>query len=227
MNNKIHPTAIVDSNVTFGANNTILANTIIHGPTKIGSNNIIGPNVVIGTPGQDTRNPYYDSSNCEIEIGDNNIIREFTAIQKPCYKNITKLGNEIFLMQSVHIPHDAILQDKVNIAPMSVLAGITTLLKGASIGMGVTIHQHSIIGHYSMLGMGSAVVKNVKPFSIYVPNNPLRVNDYAIKKFGFEEYHEEITKYVIQNIDPVSKPIQSIVAEFEELHISSKRKLYA
>lgn len=227
MNNKIHPTAIVDSNVTFGDNNTILANTIIHGPTKIGSNNIIGPNVVIGTPGQDTRNPYYDSNNCEIEIGDNNIIREFTAIQKPCYKNITKLGNEIYLMQSVHIPHDAILQDKVNIAPMSVLAGITILLKGASIGMGVTIHQHSVIGHYSMLGMGSAIVKNVKPFSIYVPNNPLRVNDYAIKKFGFEEYHEEITKYVIQNIDPVSKPIQSIVAEFEELHISSKRKLYA
>ncbi|MFN8229385.1 MAG: hypothetical protein U0V03_00525 [Bacteroidia bacterium] len=96
MNNTIYPTAIVDSNVTFGANNTILAITIIHGPTKIGSNNIIGPNVVIGTPGQDTRNPYYDSSNCEIEIGDNNIIREFTAIQKPCYKNITKLGNEIF-----------------------------------------------------------------------------------------------------------------------------------
>jgi UDP-N-acetylglucosamine acyltransferase len=69
-------------------------------------------------------------------------------------------------MQSVHIPHDAIIQDYVNIAPMTVLAGITTILKYASIGMGVTINQYSVIGQYSMLAMGSAVVKNVKPFSI-------------------------------------------------------------
>jgi UDP-N-acetylglucosamine acyltransferase len=226
MNNSIHPSAIIDSNVIFGSNNKILANTIIYGPTRIGSNNIIGPNVIIGTPGQDTRNPYYDSSNCEIEIGNNNIIREFTAIQKPCYKNITRLGNNIFLMQSVHIPHDAIIQDYVNIAPMTVLAGITTILKCASIGMGVTINQYSVIGQYSMLAMGSAVVKNVKPFSIYIPNNLLKVNEYAIKKFGLEDYHQEISNYVIHNVDPVSQPIQEIVAEFEMLHIGSKRKLY-
>ena len=62
-NNEIHPTVIITGEVKFGTGNKILPNTIIIGPTEIGDNNIIGPNVVIGSPGQDTRNPRYDSTN--------------------------------------------------------------------------------------------------------------------------------------------------------------------
>ena len=36
------------------------------------------------------------TSNCQIIIGNRNIIREFTAIQKPCYESSTILGNDIF-----------------------------------------------------------------------------------------------------------------------------------
>ena len=224
--NIIHESCIIDNRVTMGANNKILANTIIIGPTDIGSNNIIGPNVVIGSPGQDTRDPHYDSTDCRIEIGNDNIIREFTAIQKPCYKDITKIGSECFLMQSVHIPHDAIIYDKVVIAPMSVLAGLTTLLSGASIGMGVTIHQHSIVGHYTLSAMGSAIVKNIKPFSVYVQNKKCRVNYYALKKFGYEEYTDEIEKYILEDKMPVSDSILIIIEEFNKLHSDSKRGLY-
>ncbi len=66
---------------------------------------------------------------------------------------------------------------------MCVLAGITTLLQGANIGMKVCIHQFTIVGHYSMIGMGSSLVKNVRPFTIYVTNKPPRVNLYAISLF--------------------------------------------
>lgn len=226
MSNEIHRTAIIDENVILGNDNEILPNTIIYGPTTVGDNNIIGPNVVIGSPGQDTRNPRYDSTNARIEIGDNNIIREFTAIQKPCYRDITKVGSNVFLMQSVHIPHDAILADDVVITPMCVLAGLTNILKGANIGMGVTIHQYSVIGHYSLAAMGSAVTKNIKPFSIYVPEKRPRVNLYAIKKFGFNDYIDEINKYVLEDIEPSSEKILEITTEFEHLHKESKRGLY-
>lgn len=225
--NNIHPTAIIDENVEIGYGNEILPYTIIHGPTKIGNNNIIGPHVVIGSPGQDTRNPRYDSSQCRIEIGNNNIIREFSAVQKPCYKDVTRIGDNVFLMQSVHIPHDAILQDDVVVTPMCVLAGITQLLKGANIGMGATIHQYSIVGHYTLVAMGSAVSKNIKPFSIYVPGKPLRVNSYAIKKYGFEEYEDEIRAYVLQGTQPTASIIASIVEQYQTLHSQSNRAEYA
>ena len=224
--NQIHPSCIIDERVELGDNNQILPNVVIIGPTKIGDNNIIGPNVVIGSPGQDTRNPRYDSSNCYIEIGNNNIIREFTAIQKPCYRDITKLGNDVFLMQSVHIPHDAILHDGVVVTPMCVFAGITTFLKYANIGMGVSVHQYTVVGHYSIIAMGSALLKNVRPFTQYVPGKKPKVNKYMIEKYGYQEYIDEISAYVLEGVLPVNDTILKYAEEFERLHAESKRPLY-
>lgn len=224
--NEIHGTAIVGEGVRLGTNNKILPYTILEGPLDLGDNNIIGPHVVIGSPGQDTRNPRYDSSQSRIQIGNNNIIREFTAIQKPCYKDVTRLGNDIFLMQSVHIPHDAILEDKVVITPMCVLAGITTLLEGANLGMGCAVHQYSIVGQYAIVATGAAVVKNIKPFSRYIPGKDISVNEYAVKKFGFQEYLDEISKYVLEGVMPQSSAVLSLVDKYTKLHVDSGRGQY-
>lgn len=212
--NNIHNTVIIEGDVSIGERNTILPNCIIYGPTEIGDDNIIGPNAIIGTPGQDTRNRYYDSSNCKIKIGNRNIIREFTAIQKPCYEDLTLIGNDVYLMQSVHIPHDAHVYDKSVITPMCVLAGIAKILEGANLGIGCSVNQYTVIGQYSIAAAGSVVMKNVKPFSRYIPNKPNSVNHYAIKKYGFEEYTEEIENYIINDIIPTSPQIIEIIDEF-------------
>ncbi|MFA9213496.1 MAG: hypothetical protein ACEQSR_06570 [Candidatus Methylacidiphilales bacterium] len=226
MGNKIHPTCIIEGDVKLGKGNKILPFTIIIGPVDIGDNNIIGPNVVIGSPGQDTRNPYYDSSNSRISIGSNNIIREFSAIQKPCYKDITKIGNNVFLMQSVHIPHDAIIHDKVVITPMVVLAGLTNIMEGANLGMGCSVNQYCVVGAYSIVGTKSPLMKNLKPFSRYVPSKNLSVNKYAINKFGFTEFEDEITKYVLENKMPTNEKIISIINQFDNLVEESKKETY-
>jgi UDP-N-acetylglucosamine acyltransferase len=224
--NDIHPTAIIEGDVKLGYGNKILPYSIIKGPVEIGNDNIIGPHVCIGQPGQDTRNKYYDSSNSIIKIGDRNIIREFCSIQKPCYEDITKIGNDVFLMQSVHIPHDCRISDNVVITPMCVLAGLTKILEGANLGMSCTISQYNVIGQYSIVATGAAAVKNVKPFSRYIPGKPISVNNYAIKKFGFDEYTVEISEYVLKNIYPKSEVVLAIINKFEELHINSKKELY-
>lgn len=213
--NQIHQSVIIEGEVKLGDNNRILPNCIIYGPVEIGNDNIIGPNVVIGTPGQDTRNRYYDSSNCRIKIGDRNIIREFTAIQKPCYEDITLIGNDVYLMQSVHIPHDAHLYDKVVITPMCVLAGIAKILEGANLAIGCSVNQYTVVGQYSIAAAGAVVMKNIKPFSRYIPNKPISVNTYAIKKYGFEEYMTEITDYVMDDIFPKSVRIKEVINEFD------------
>jgi UDP-N-acetylglucosamine acyltransferase len=129
-------------------------------------------------------------------------------------------------MQSVHIPHDAILQDDVVVTPMCVLAGITTLLRGANIAMGSTIHQYSVIGHYSLVAMGSAVTKNIKPFTIFVAGKPARVNNYAVEKFGYKDMIDEIQKFVLEDVKPRTDSLLNITEEFEKLHFDSKRPLY-
>ncbi len=224
--NEIHSTAIIGENVKIGKGNKILPYTIILGPTEIGDDNIIGPNVVIGSPGQDTRNPRYDSSNSLIKIGNRNIIREFTAIQKPCYEDITLLGDDIYLMQSVHIPHDAKLGNKVVITPMCVLAGITRLLEGSNLGMGAIVNQYCVIGQYSIVATGAVVMKNVKPFSRFIPNKTISVNTYAIKKYGFETFQQEIEAYVMDGVIPESIKIRFLIDIFNHDHTQSKRDLY-
>lgn len=224
--NKIHPTVIIEGDVKLGDNNEILPYTILIGPLQIGDNNWIGPQVVIGTPGEDTKNPRHDASEKLIRIGSNNIIREHVAIQKPCYEDITRIGDDTFLMHGSHVPHDAVLKNKVTLAPNVVIGGISKLLEGCNIGMGATLHQYSVIGHYSIIATNAAAIKNVKPFSRYIPGKTISVNTYAIKKFGFEEYEEEINAYVLENTKPKSKVICDIVKEFDYLHIKSGRALY-
>lgn len=164
MENQIDKTAIITGDVKLGKNNKILPYTVLTGPLEIGDDNTIGPNVVIGSPGQDTRNRYYDSAHCAIKIGNRNIIREFTAIQKPCYENITQLADDIYIMQSVHIPHDAIIESHSVITPMVALGGIVRILEGANLAVGVSVHQRVVIGQYSIAAMGASVMKNIKPF---------------------------------------------------------------
>ncbi len=226
MGNIIHSTAVIGPDVILGDNNEIGPYSIIYGPTNIGNNNYFGPHVVVGTPGQDTRNPRYDSSNCKIEIGDDNIIREFTAIQKPCYGEVTKIGNRIYLMQSVHVPHDAHIYDDAVITPMVVLSGIVHILNGANLGVGCSVHQYSVIGHYSIVSMGSAVVKNIKPFSKFIPRNPPSVNYYAIEKYGFGGVKDQIEEYVLNGRLPSDGRLNNIIDEYNNLSLNSKRKEY-
>ena len=99
---------------------------------------------------------------------------------------------------------------------MCVLGGIAKILEGANLGMGCTINQYTIVGQYSIAATGAAVMKNIRPFSRYIPGKPISVNKYAIEKYGFTEYYEEIEDYVLRNIPPHSEKISSIVDEFDK-----------
>jgi UDP-N-acetylglucosamine acyltransferase len=74
--------------------------------------------------------------------------------------------------------------------------------------------------------MGSALTKNIRPFTIFVANKPPRVNHYAIQKFGFQEHVDQITRYVQEGVLPSADLTQKLIDEFERVHIDSKRPLY-
>lgn len=226
--NEIHPTAVIGDGVKLGSGNKILPYTVLYGPLDIGDNNIIGPHVVIGSPGQDTRNPRYDSSNKRISIGNNNIIREFSAIQKPAYEDITSIGNDVYIMQGVHIPHDAVVEDRVVFAPMVALGGLVRVMEGANLAIGVSVHQRCVIGAYSILAMGAAVLKNVRPFTRYIPGKETTINKYAVEKFCFQNYQGEIESYVMQKKVPVEKggDVYRLIKSYQEFHSASGQKEY-
>src|SRR4051794_23287679 len=88
--NNIHPTPAIEGDVVMGTGNTILPYAVSLGPCRIGNGNWIGPHACVGTPGEFNREAL-SRMTTEVEgpsvvIGDDNVIREFVAIQQGSFR---------------------------------------------------------------------------------------------------------------------------------------------
>ncbi len=53
-------------------------------------------------------------------------------------------------------------------------------------------------------------------FTRYIPNKDLSVNKYAIEKYRYSDFYNEIEDYVLNDIQPNSSTIKNIATLFEE-----------
>ncbi|MCG3749309.1 UDP-N-acetylglucosamine acyltransferase [Amycolatopsis sp. Poz14] len=197
--NRIHPTAVVGEGVELGEGNVIGPYAVIVGPARIGDGNWIGPHVTIGTPGEDrggphpaawegapTGDPAQDGHG--VVVGSRNRIREYTSIQQGTWR-ATTLGDDCYVLRGSHIGHDVLVDDQVTLACNVMLGGHTHVWSFANLGMGTVVHQGGSIGPGAMVGMGSAVRREVGAFTITV-GNPARVtgvNTVGLSRRGLDE----------------------------------------
>ncbi|HEV7978036.1 UDP-N-acetylglucosamine acyltransferase [Amycolatopsis sp.] len=199
MVNRIHPSAVIGPGVELGADNVIGPFAVIVGPTVIGDGNWIGPHVTIGTPGEDRGGPHPVAWDDEptgdpaqdghgVRIGDRNRIREYVSIQQGTWRP-SRLGNGSYLLRGSHLGHDVVVDDEVTLACNVLLGGHTHVWSKANLGMGTVVHQKCRIGPGAMVGMGSAVRREVPAFTISV-GNPARVsglNVVGLSRYGLDE----------------------------------------
>lgn len=191
--NRIHPTAVIGADVELGDGNVVGPYTVIVGPCRIGDGNWIGPQVVIGTPAEVRGGPHPvgwddEADGPGVVIGDRCVVREFTSIHQGSHE-VTRIGDEVLLLARSHVAHDCALDDGVTMAAGVRLAGHTQVAAWANIGMGTVVHQFVRIGPGAMIGMGSAVRKDVPPFTITV-GNPARttgVNRVGLSRRGCDD----------------------------------------
>ena len=179
MSNYIHSTSIIGSNVILGNNNYIGPFCYITGDTIIGDNNRFEAYCSIGTP-PEHRN-YFTNDNQKLIIGNNNIFREYCSINTGT-SSPTKLGNNITMLRNSHVGHDCYLEDKVNLSCNVVLGGHCYLMEGCNFGLNSSCHQFSIIGAYSMVGMGCVIWKKnkIEPGKTYVGNPAKMIGENSI-----------------------------------------------
>jgi UDP-2-acetamido-3-amino-2,3-dideoxy-glucuronate N-acetyltransferase len=151
----IHPTAVIDENVTIGAGckiwhfSHILSGSKIGDGCNIGQNVVIGPDVVIG-------------KGCKIQ---NNV---------SVYKGVT-LEDGVFCGPSMVFTN--VYNPRAEIRKMSE-ARPTLVKKGATMGANATIICGITIGAYSFVGAGAVVTKNV-PEHALVMGNPAKQVGWA------------------------------------------------
>jgi len=224
--NTIHSTAVVEGNVRLGRGNVIGAHCTLIGPLALGDDNEIGPSAVIGTRGDELSQRRYDTAGKRIEIGSRCTIREHVTVHKPCYGDVTTIGDDVHLMHGAYVAHDTWLSDRAVLAQNVAIGGVSRILEGGYLAMGAVLHQRAVLGHYAIVGAAAAAVRDVRPFTRFIPGQQVSVNDYAIERYGFTELSDQIGRYVHDGIVPTDDRLAAIVAEYDELHAASGRGEY-
>lgn len=182
-NNYIHPTAVVSPKAILGHSNYIGPYCYISDNVKIGDNNRFEAYSSIGTPAESKE--YFYSNEGNVEIGCNNIFREFTTVNAGTWRP-TKLGNGISMLRNSHVGHDTIVEDSVILSCSVLIGGHTYIMEGVNCGLGSIVHQRMVLGSYAMLGMGSIVTKNtpIEPGNIYVGNPARFLKNNSLDRFN-------------------------------------------
>ncbi|MEO0258169.1 MAG: acyl-ACP--UDP-N-acetylglucosamine O-acyltransferase [candidate division WOR-3 bacterium] len=203
---KIHPTAILEGEIQIGDNCEIGPYSIISGKviigegTKISSHVRIEGNVVIGRNnriysfayiGGDPQDVSYKGEESYVQIGDDNIIREYVTIHRATGQgNFTIVGNNNYIMAYTHLAHNVRVGSHCIIVNAAQLAGYVEVHDHAFISGLVGVHQFTRIGAYAIVGAGVKLTQDAPPFMM-IAREPARVMGLNIvglrrKKFDSE-----------------------------------------
>jgi len=186
-NVKIGPFCYIGPKVQIGDNIELISNVHIEGNTKLGRGTKIFPFASIGTPPQDLK---YKGEANSLEIGENNVIREYVTINPGTEGGggKTVIGNNCLLMISSHIAHDCNIGNNVVIANNVPLGGHVTIEDSVVIGGNSAVQQFTRIGRLAMIGGMTGVLKDVIPFGLSFGNrNYLRgINLIGLKRNKYD-----------------------------------------
>ncbi len=196
----VGPFSIISDQVTIGADTKIGAHCVIEGNTTIGKNCEIFTGAVIGSRPQDLK---FKGEKVFLEIGNNNIIREYCTLNPGTAEGSkTSVGDDNLLMAYSHVAHDCRVGNGCVLANNSTLAGHVSIEDKAVIGGIVAIHQFVRIGMLAIVGGCSKVVQDIPPFST-CDGHPARV--YGLNLIGLRR--KGISHDAIKKIDQAFKLI--------------------
>ena len=201
---RIHPTAVIDPSAELADDVEVGAYSIIGPKVKIDTGNRIGPHVVINGPttigkdnifyqfgsiGEAPQDKKYCGEDTTLEIGDRNVIREFTTLNRGTVQDIgtTILGNDNLIMAYVHLAHDCVLGNNIILANNVALAGHVKVHDHAILGGFSLVHQFCTVGSYCFTAMNSVISKDVPPYIMVSGHmaKPHGLNTEGLKRHGF------------------------------------------
>src|SRR5215213_2657883 len=219
----IHPTAVIEDNVEIGPDCEIAAYAVIKQYTRIGARNRIFEHAVIGGEPQDVK---FKRETSYIEIGDDNIIREYCTFHRANGEGeTTRIGSRNFFMVGVHVAHNCTIGDDNIFANEVALAGHITIEDHVFFSNNVGAHQFVRMGRYAMIGGKSKIVQDVLPFFI-TDGNPPRVrglNSVGLSRAGFSEDAKRALKNAYRTLFKSAAPLADVLerlAQTDDEHVA-------
>ena len=221
----IHPTAIIEDDVEIGPDCEIGAYAVIKRFTKLGARNRVFEHVVLGGEPQDVK---FKGERSYLEIGDDNLIREFCTFHRANGEGTTtRIGSRNFFMVGVHVAHNCVIGDDNIFANEVALAGHIVIEDHVFLSNNVGAHQFVRMGRYAMIGGKSKIVQDVLPFFI-TDGNPARlrgVNSVGLRRAGFSWEARRSLKEAYRTLFRSTTPLQEALEQLEHADDENVRHL--
>ena len=190
----IQPFAFIEGNVEIGDDCIITSGAkILHG-TRMGKGNKVHHNAVLGAEPQDF---HYTGESSMLIIGDNNDIRENVVVSRATHAgSATRIGNENYLMDGVHLCHDVQIGNHCVLGIKTTVAGECQIDDCTILSSNVILHQYCHIGSWVLIQAGCRISKDVPPY-IIMNGNPA---EYHGINAAVLQHKHQVTERVLRHI---------------------------
>jgi UDP-N-acetylglucosamine acyltransferase len=182
----IHPSAVIEGDVTLGADVVIgpncvidgtvgpvrvgdrcrlVANCYLTGPLTMGEDNTVWPAAALGAPPQDIGwNP--SDPGAGLIVGSQNTFRECFTAHRAKTDEPTRIGDHNFFMACSHVGHDSQVGNHIQMANAAALGGHVTVGDRVIMGGGAAIHQFCRIGEGAFMQGHAGASVDIPPWCI-------------------------------------------------------------
>ena len=213
----VGPYAVIEDEVEIGSDCQIGAHSVIKSFTRLGARNRVFEHVVLGGEPQDVK---FRNETSYLEIGDDNLIREFSTFHRANGGGqTTRVGSRNFFMVGMHVAHNCQIGDDNIFANEVALAGHIIVEDHVFVSNNVGAHQFVRMGRFAMIGGKSKIVQDVLPYFI-TDGNPPRVrglNSVGLRRAGFSIEARAALKRAFQVLFRNGLPLEDAVAELKGL----------
>jgi UDP-N-acetylglucosamine acyltransferase len=220
----VGPYAVIDADVALGAHCVVGPHVYLTGVTKIGTHNTFHAGCVIGDAPQDLK---YHGEPTRVRIGDHNVFREHVTVHRATTADgETVIGSHNFLMANAHVGHNSQLGDHVIIANGALLGGHVTVQDRAFISGNCLVHQFTRVGTLSIMQGGSAISKDLPPFTVARGDNGIcGLNTVGLRRAGFSAAERLELKKLYHALFRREKLFRSALTEAEKVFTGAGAKV--
>lgn len=185
---EIGPYSIIGADVTLASGCIVGPHVVIKGPTSIGERTRIYPFASVGEDPQDLK---YAGEPTSLEIGTDNVIREYATINRGTVGGggVTRIGDHNLLMAYIHVAHDCQIANHVVFSNGASLAGHVTVGDHAILSGFALVHQFCTVGEHAFVGLSSVANRDITPYTLAVGNYATArgINKNGLRRRGFSD----------------------------------------
>jgi UDP-N-acetylglucosamine acyltransferase len=212
---QIGPYAIIDGPVQIGPGCVIEAHACLTGPLVMGRNNVVGHGAVLGKAPQHRG---YRGEPTGIQIGDNNVFREFVTVHRGTVQGngVTVVGDRNMFMVGCHLGHDVRVGNGCTVVNYALLGGHVTLEDDCILSGHTAVQQRVRIGRFAMLGGTGGTSKDVPPFILQQGYNCVTgLNIIGIRRAGFSAQSIDALRQVFRILYREGRPLPAALEQIE------------